>query len=65
MQMLVGFLAKGTEHNLRHLPYKQVIEACGGVQPVTDLLSGCIDPGVADLEGKIITVEWYLWTPCT
>jgi hypothetical protein len=59
MRQLVDFLTKETEKNLSHMPYRQVIEACGGSEAVVDVLQCCIDPGVKALEGKIITTKRY------
>jgi hypothetical protein len=50
-----------TDNDLSFIPYAKVIGACGGVESSTNILAECIDAQVKALEGKVITIDLYIY----
>ncbi|KAF9894588.1 hypothetical protein FE257_006476 [Aspergillus nanangensis] len=45
------------DDEIKHIPYRTVIEACGGVDIVVDAMISSIDPDIRALEGQTVTGE--------
>lgn len=57
---LILALIRNNDPRLSHIPYKSVIDHCGGTQPVMQVLIESIDPAIRALEGQEITVQKYV-----
>lgn len=62
VDQLLGNIVEHAEHdeNMKHIPYKNVIHACGGRGPVAEAILASIDPIIRGLEGKPITKDAYV-----
>lgn len=60
IRTLVEYLSKQKDHDLKHIPYREVIQACSGIDEVTDILLSSVCQPVVELESKEITVELYV-----
>lgn len=45
---------------LRHIPYKRIINACGGPQGIGRRLLGYVDPSIKILDNKEVSVKRYV-----